>query len=79
MTDDELRTRIQKLMARGCDPCAYELLTVNALIEVLGDLSPHEIRRLWDIAIADRRSGHKRPAKKTAQDERRERQTRRPR
>ena len=56
-TDDELRTRIQKLMARGCDPCAYELLTVKALIDVLGDLSLHEIRRLRDMAIADRMSG----------------------
>jgi len=58
-TDDKLRTRIQKLHALGCDPRVYEPLAVKALIDVLGDLSRHEIRRLRDMAIADRTSGQR--------------------
>ena len=56
-TDDELRAWIRELCALRCDPRAYEPLAVKALIDVLGDLSLHEIRRLRDMAIADRTSG----------------------
>jgi len=53
-SDNALRKRVAKLAQRGSDPSIHETVTVSVVLDVVGDLSLYEIKRLVDLAVDDR-------------------------
>jgi hypothetical protein len=52
-SDKELRKRIAKLHRRGVEPALDQGVTVAELLDVIGDLTPYEVKELVDLAEMD--------------------------
>jgi hypothetical protein len=53
LSDDMLRSRIEKLRERGIDPCFGQNVTVLEVLDIVGDLSLDELRRLQQLAATE--------------------------
>jgi hypothetical protein len=53
LSDDMLRSQIEKLRQRGIDPCFGQNLTVREVLDIVGDLSLDELRRLQQLAATE--------------------------